>query len=97
MDRKRFQGKSPAWTGNGSIDMGYTPRHAKPGSVKDAATSGYASGAITAPSIGRHAAPENKAQREHRPQGVRRGGKKTERRRLSAAAGRAGAGAGSQR
>jgi hypothetical protein len=89
MDRKIFQGKSPAWTGNGSIDMGYTPRHAKPGSVKEAASSGHASGAIIAPSIGRHAAPENKAQREHRPQAAKRGGRKGERRRLSATAGHA--------
>ena len=36
--------------------MGYTPKHAKPASLKDAALS-HGLTAINAPSIGRHAAP----------------------------------------
>ena len=91
MDNKSLQGKSSAWTAqDGSIIMGYTPKHAKPGSPREAGLSGHAS-AITVPSTGRHAAPENTAHREQPLPVAARGGKKNERRRLSLSAGRGGA------
>lgn len=108
MDRTTFPGKSPRRTRsasdisqdaavlldgqNRSMTMGYTPRHAKPGSHKEAAPSGRTSSALAAtalaaPSIGRHAAPETTAQRERRLQRAARGGKKGDRRRADSPAG----------
>ena len=41
---------------NGTIATGYTPKHAKPASRKDAALGDRAKSVVNAPSIGRHAA-----------------------------------------
>lgn len=48
----------------GMAVMGYTPKHAKPGSLKEAGMSGHEAVAVTAPSVGRHAAPENAPRRK---------------------------------
>lgn len=55
--------------------MGYTPKHAKPGSLKEAGTAGHAAAAVTAPSVGRHAAPENGPRRKHGLTAAARSGK----------------------
>jgi hypothetical protein len=44
--------------------MGYTPKHAKPGSLREAGAAGHAAAGVTAPSVGRHAAPENGPRRK---------------------------------
>lgn len=42
-----------------NTEITYTPRHAKPGSCSDTTTTGgHGTATVTAPSIGRHAAPE---------------------------------------
>jgi hypothetical protein len=54
--------------------MLYTPKHAKPGPPKDSGP-GRAHAAL----IGRHAAPENPAQRRREPRIPGQGGKRGER------------------
>ena len=58
-----------------AVVMGYTPKHAKPGSLKEAGMAGHTPGAVTAPSIGRHAAPETGPRRKRRLVPAARSGK----------------------
>jgi len=55
--------------------MGYTPKHAKPGSLREAGAAGHAAAGVTAPSVGRHAAPENGPRRKRGLAVAARGGK----------------------
>lgn len=43
----------------GMAVTGYTPKHAKPGSLEEAGIGAHAAEAMTAVSVGRHAAPED--------------------------------------
>lgn len=54
---------------------GYTPKHAKPGSLKEAGISAHSADVMTAVSVGRHAAPENAPRRERELVPAARSGK----------------------
>jgi hypothetical protein len=61
---KLKDGEDPVTAQSSTTAMGYTPKHAKPVSLKNATLSGRMSSAVNAPSVGRHAAPESTARRE---------------------------------
>lgn len=59
----------------GMAVTGYTPKHAKPGSLKEAGMSTHSADVMTAVSVGRHAAPENAPRRERELVPAARSGK----------------------